>query len=168
MLKIISTILAVLYAIWPFDLIPNYLIGIGWIDDILILALVWYYFFSNRPKSINNFQQFKQQYDYFQHRKYGNQQQNNTGNYEKQKQGYEYQKRYEYQRPGTGNQKKDPYTVLGVGRNASVDEIKKAYRRLVNTYHPDKVLHMGEEFQKLAEIKFKEIQEAYQQLKVRG
>jgi DnaJ-domain-containing protein 1 len=69
--------------------------------------------------------------------------------------------------PRTDNEKKDPYTVLGVGRNATVDEIKKAYRRLVNTYHPDKVNHMGEEFQKLAEIKFKEIQEAYQQLKTR-
>jgi lysyl-tRNA synthetase class I len=165
MLKIISTILAILYAIWPFDLIPNYLIGIGWVDDILILALVWYYFFSNRPKSTNNFQQFKKQYDYYQHRKYGYQQQSNNGNYEQQRQGY--QRQYEYQRP-TGSQKKDPYTVLGVERNASVDEIKKAYRRLVSTYHPDKVLHMGEEFQKLAEIKFKEIQEAYQQLKVRG
>jgi hypothetical protein len=153
MLKIISTILAILYVIWPFDLIPNYLIGIGWIDDILVLVMLWYYFFSNRSKSSNAFRQFKQQYDHYQHRQYGYQQQGSNGN--------------QQQQPRTGNEKKDPYTVLGVGRNASVDEIKKAYRRLVSTYHPDKVNHMGEEFQKLAEIKFKEIQEAYQQLKTR-
>jgi hypothetical protein len=161
MLKIISIIFAILYAIWPFDLIPNYLIGIGWIDDIMVLALVWYYFFSNRAKSPGNFRQFKQQYDYYQQRKYGNRQQSNTGNHEHQRAGHD------QQRPGTSSQKKDPYTVLGVEKNATVDEIKKAYRRLVNTYHPDKVIHMGEEFQKLAEIKFKEIQEAYQQLKAR-
>jgi uncharacterized membrane protein YkvA (DUF1232 family) len=158
MLKIISTILAILYVIWPFDLIPNYLIGIGWIDDILVLVMLWYYFFSNRSKSSGAFRQFKQQYDYYQHRQYGYQQQGSNGNQQQQRQ---------QQQPRNGNEKKDPYTVLGVGRNASVDEIKKAYRRLVSTYHPDKVNHMGEEFQKLAEIKFKEIQEAYHQLKIR-
>jgi hypothetical protein len=154
MLKIISTILAILYVIWPFDLIPNYLIGIGWIDDILVLVMVWYYFFSNRSKSSDAFRQFKQQYDYYQHRRDGYQQQGSNGNNQQQ-------------RPRTNNEKKDPYTVLGVGRNASVEEIKRAYRRLVSIYHPDKVNHMGEEFQKLAEIKFKEIQEAYSQIKTR-
>jgi uncharacterized membrane protein YkvA (DUF1232 family) len=155
MLKIISTILAILYVIWPFDLIPNYLIGIGWIDDILVLVMVWYYFFSNRSKSSDAFQEFKQQYDYYQDRRYGQQQQGRTGNNQQK------------QQPRTDSEKKDPYTVLGVGRNATVDEIKRAYRRLVSIYHPDKVTHMGEEFQKLAEIKFKEIQEAYHQLKTR-
>ncbi len=152
MLKIIATILAIIYAIWPFDLIPNFIVGLGWIDDILVLAMVWYYFYSNRAKSSDTFGQFKQQHDYYQ-QQYGNRQRGSTGN--------------RGQQQGTGNEKKDPYTVLGVGRNASADEIKKAYRRLVNTYHPDKVSHMGEEFQQLAEKKFKEIQEAYLQLKTK-
>lgn len=152
MLKIIATILAIIYAIWPFDLIPNFIVGLGWIDDILVLAMVWYYFYSNRAKSSGTFGQFKQQQDYYQ-QQYGNRQQGNTGN--------------RGQQQGTGGEKKDPYTVLGVGRNASADEIKKAYRRLVNTYHPDKVSHMGEEFQQLAEKKFKEIQEAYLKLKTK-
>jgi len=54
--------------------------------------------------------------------------------------------------------------VLGVGRDASPEQIKQAYRQLANQYHPDKVIHLGEEFRELAERRFKEIQEAYKTL----
>ena len=59
---------------------------------------------------------------------------------------------------------KDYYVILGVSRNASEDEIKKAYRNLAKEYHPDK--HQGESPEKMAyyETKFKEVQEAYEQL----
>ncbi|MDK2794030.1 MAG: molecular chaperone DnaJ [Caldanaerobacter sp.] len=53
--------------------------------------------------------------------------------------------------------KKDLYEILGVDRNASQEEIKKAYRRLAKKYHPD--LNPGD---KEAEQKFKEINEAYE------
>jgi molecular chaperone DnaJ len=52
--------------------------------------------------------------------------------------------------------KKDFYSVLGVARSASADEIKKAYRKLAMQHHPDK--NPGN---KKAEEKFKEISEAY-------
>jgi len=60
--------------------------------------------------------------------------------------------------------KPNPYEVLGIHRHASIDEIKKAYRKLAVKYHPDKVDHLGDEFRVLAEKKFKEIQKAYQEL----
>jgi len=54
--------------------------------------------------------------------------------------------------------KRDYYEVLGIDRDASPDEIKKAYRSLALQYHPDKV---APEKKKEAEEKFKEISEAY-------
>jgi molecular chaperone DnaJ len=54
--------------------------------------------------------------------------------------------------------KRDYYEILGVKKNASLDEIKKAYRELALRYHPDRVPH---EQKKEAEEKFKEISEAY-------
>ncbi|MFO7923751.1 MAG: J domain-containing protein [Bacteroidales bacterium] len=55
---------------------------------------------------------------------------------------------------------KDYYSILGVSKNASQDDIKKAYRKLAVKYHPDK--NKGD---KKAEDKFKEISEAYEVLK---
>lgn len=56
-------------------------------------------------------------------------------------------------------EKQDYYQVLGVSRNASQEEIKKAYRRLARQYHPDVNADKKE-----AEARFKEINEAYQVL----
>lgn len=56
----------------------------------------------------------------------------------------------------------DPYSVLGVSRNASEDEIKKAYKALSRRYHPDANVNNPNKAQ--AEEKFKEIQGAYQQI----
>jgi len=54
--------------------------------------------------------------------------------------------------------KKDYYEILGVSKNASADQLKKAYRNLARKHHPDVDKSQG------AETKFKEINEAYQVL----
>lgn len=53
---------------------------------------------------------------------------------------------------------KDYYKILGISRNASDDEIKKAYHKMALKYHPDKNSEPG------AEEKFKEVAEAYEVL----
>ncbi|MGN1168455.1 MAG: DnaJ domain-containing protein [Lachnospiraceae bacterium] len=56
----------------------------------------------------------------------------------------------------------DPYSILGVSRDATDDEIKKAYRSLSRKYHPDANINNPNKEQ--AEAKFKEVQQAYQQI----
>ena len=55
---------------------------------------------------------------------------------------------------------KDYYYILGISQNATIDEIKKAYRKLSLKFHPDK--NDGDEF---FSVRFKEIQEAYEILR---
>lgn len=56
----------------------------------------------------------------------------------------------------------DPYSILGISRDASDEEIKKAYRNLSRKYHPDANINNPNKDQ--AEAKFKEVQQAYQQI----
>jgi hypothetical protein len=70
-------------------------------------------------------------------------------------------KNSEHQR-SAGENGFDPYQVLRVTRGASKEEIKAAYFNLIKQYHPDKVSHLGQEFQKLADEKAQLINRAYQ------
>jgi len=57
------------------------------------------------------------------------------------------------------------YRILEVDKNASNEEIKKAYRKMALKYHPDKVTHLGEQYQKAANEKFQQVNVAYNALK---
>ncbi len=64
--------------------------------------------------------------------------------------------------------KADPgadYRVLEVSPNASDDEVRRAYRRMSMKHHPDKVAHLGAEFQKAATEKFQRVNAAYAAIK---
>lgn len=61
------------------------------------------------------------------------------------------------------------YKILEIDKTATTADIKKAYRNMAKKYHPDKLQHMDEAYQKGAQEKFTKVQEAYEQLqKERG
>jgi DnaJ like chaperone protein len=135
----------ILYVLSPIDLVPESLVGpIGWLEDAITVGLLYWYFIY-RPAKMRS--QFKQTY-------YGKGE-GARGAHQENQQRAQTEPRFS---------RRDPYDVLAVPRGASQDEIRRAYRKLVVKYHPDKVDHLGDEFKALAEKKFKQIQEAYQEL----
>jgi len=137
----------ILYALCPYDLIPDFLLGIGWIEDLALLGLLWWYLSQYKKSPRYNQYSYGQAGAGF-----------SSGQTKKQRS-------FEDQVPPDRSKKaKDPYEILGIRRDATKEEIKRAYKSLASKYHPDKVNHLGEEFKELAEKKFKEIKEAYEEV----
>jgi hypothetical protein len=147
MWKIIwPVLLTILYTVSPYDVLPDFILGWGWIDDLIVLWFLWRFLKKIMDAATGSGGE------------YGRPGPESTG---------EEMHRDENQSGTRGDSQEarpDAHTILGVRPGASTDEIKQAYRRLANQYHPDKVAHLGEEFRMLAEKRFKEIQEAYQKL----
>lgn len=154
MWKLILIILAVLYTLNPYDIVPDLLVGWGWLDDLIIWILLWKYFASRKNK-------FARHYRFYQ---------NAGSSYKDSSHGdYSGHNRSDSNDPYAEDVTPwDPHRILGIDRSASVEEIKHAYRELANKYHPDKLEHLGNEFKTLAEKRFKEIQQAYQELTGKG
>lgn len=61
------------------------------------------------------------------------------------------------------------YKILEIDKNATDDQVKKAYRKMAVKYHPDKLQHLGEDVIKAGQAKFLKVQEAYDSIcKARG
>jgi len=61
--------------------------------------------------------------------------------------------------------KDSDYEILGITKDATNDEVKKAYKKMAMKHHPDKVAGMGEEVTRKATEKFQAINEAYERIK---
>lgn len=68
-------------------------------------------------------------------------------------------------RGGNASPAVDPYTVLGIGRDANPRDIKRAYRKLMSQHHPDKLGSVPEELRRRAEVQAREINAAYERIK---
>lgn len=149
-LRWVLVVLAVLYFLSPFDLLPDFIHPlIGRLDDIFIFVGLFLYY----SYGINVLKWF-----------WGR----NTSTRQKTYQNiHDRDESQSFEEEGAG-ENRDPCRILGVQPEARPDEIKKAYREASQKYHPDKVSHLGPEFQELAERKFVEIQEAYEKLRRQG
>ena len=127
-------LLGILYLASPIDAIPDSLLGLGWADDIALLLLAYWFVKRVLP---GGYQQ--------------------TGSYHSSRPGQE-----ESESEAGAKAERDPYEILDISRNATPEEIKSAYRKKAQRYHPDRVAHLGDEFQQLAKQKFQEIQKAYE------
>ena len=143
-MKWLLAILALVYVLVPWDVLPDFLVGLGWLDDLLLAGLVWYFFFrrSERPTG-----------------------QNDPGANSGSAHRHQQSQQKTANEPGDAEAARDPYRILELQPGAGQTEIRAAYRRLATRYHPDKVAHLGEDFQALAEKKFKAIQAAYDMLR---
>ena len=56
------------------------------------------------------------------------------------------------------------YKILEIEKEVSIEEVKKAYRKLVMKYHPDKLQGVSDDIIKLANEKFLSIQDAYEKI----
>ena len=154
MWKLILLILAGLYTLNPFDILPDLIVGWGWLDDIIIWVLLWRFLIAGQKKIARD-----QRFYHYRHGRFN----------DSQRADYSGQHQSDSADPNAEHPPAwDPYRILGVAPSASIEEIKHAYRELANKYHPDKLEHLGEEFKTLAEKRFKEIQQAYQELTAKG
>jgi len=144
--RIVPILATLLYVLSPVDALPDFLPGLGWMDDILIVVGLLWYLHSQHGRPFP--------WDVFRERVGGR------------------------SRPGTDRprpeefaadfERMDPYELLEIPRAASPAEIKSAYKRAVGRYHPDKVAHLGKEFQELAHKKLLAVQRAYERLQGRS
>ncbi|MFH1726144.1 MAG: DnaJ domain-containing protein [Elusimicrobiota bacterium] len=133
----------IIYLLWPYDLVPDFLVVVGWIDDLLVAALAVYLAIQAFRKQLGRAP-----------RGPGPRSRAQAGGAAPDEEPVL------DARPAS----EDPYELLGLRPGAGLDEIKQAYRREIAKYHPDKVQHLGAELKALAERKTKAIQQAYETL----
>lgn len=127
--KLLPWVISLLYILSPIDLIPEYIVGPGFLDDLAVLGFVIWW-------ATRGAKGFYAKEENFRHSS------------EKQE--------------SPNEEKDDPYEILGLKQNATKEEIRTAFKKLAAQYHPDKVQHLGKEFQELAHKKFVKIKKAYE------
>jgi hypothetical protein len=146
--KVLLTVFVLLYTVIPYDLIPDFIPVGGWLDDVFLLGVLIYYFKKGTLPAFlfRGGTSFRANQDH----KMGS---NGAGGFKKEEAKSESKSDFN-----------DPYEILGLKPGVSHEEIRAAYHRAAQAYHPDKVSHLGPEFQELAGKKFIKIQQAYEAL----
>jgi len=129
---------------------------ITFLPVIIILIVLKMIFGKNQPQRTTKTYYYK------------NKNSGNTQDFEdffRQASGGNYQRQTNGGHPGYVVNKDKYYAELGVNKNSTPEEIKKAYRGMAMKYHPDKANNLDEVTRNKYEAKFKQINEAYENLK---
>lgn len=140
-------LLCVLYVVIPVDLIPDFLGLPGRFDDLLVALGTLLYLYSSSRKVPGAD---------------GSRGANSSREGQRGHEGRGESEGASSRKAAPGST--DPYEVLGVDRGQKFEEIRQRYKEKLLQYHPDRVLHLGREFQEMAEGKTKEITEAFQKI----
>jgi DnaJ like chaperone protein len=123
-----------LYFILPFDLLPDMMGPVGRIDDLALMAYL-YYRYRRRAGTEGKAQSATDE---------------------------AFQESEEFVRDARGE---DPFLVLEVDSDATIEQVRDAYRKRMAEYHPDKVSHLGQDLRELAHQKTLVIQNAFEKVK---
>jgi DnaJ like chaperone protein len=129
--------LGILYVLSPFDLVPDVIPILGWIEDIVVFAAALW--LANRVRAPASDHASKHA-------------EADGGSQEE---------------PAAAPLPKTPWQLLDLEPDASDEAIDAAYKAKLLQYHPDRVAHLGEDLQRLAHEKTLEMQRAYEQIKRR-
>ena len=143
--KILIIVFVLIYILSPVDGLPDFIPIAGWLDDAFLLGVLLYYLKRGQlPGFLSWLERFT-----------------TAG---RNRQNFQ-QKQKSSPRAAADSDTRDPHAILGVRPGAGPEEIRSAYRKVIQAYHPDKVSHLGREFRDLAQKKFVEIQNAYEELR---
>ena len=142
---IILIIIALLYIISPYDLLPDFFPITGWLDDAFLMGIIIYYL---KYRRLPGFIAWLMR----------------TGTRANPRDRAQTTDRTGSNNKGASSDSSDPYHILGLKPGAPTAEIRAAYHHAAQAYHPDKVAHLGPELRELAQKKFIEIQKAYDTL----
>lgn len=140
---------ALAYFVWPLDTVPDWLPGIGLVDDLGVLATALTTILMHvKPDHRDRAQELLEW-------RWASDQTSSRGKDRKTGDGAD--------RPTPPMDPKSRYAaILGVEPDSDDETIRAHYRDRVKKYHPDRVQHLGPEFQAMAEQKLKDINEAYE------
>ena len=121
--------MAMFYLLFRYDLIPDVIRPVGFLDDFAVLFYLLVWRKLKRPARSTNSA--------------------DAG-------------RTSHRSGSKHSAELDPWSVFALPQTASLDQVKHRYRELLAKYHPDKVSHLGSEFQEIAHEKVLELQAAYE------
>ena len=54
MMKVLLSVLGILYLVSPYDLFPDFFVGVGWLDDLIVVGVLWWYIYVYKRRQLGS------------------------------------------------------------------------------------------------------------------